>query len=92
MRIPRHGPLWLRVAVCAIVLANIVGRMLACQPPGQFTAAILRTAAMSCPAALPSYRSIQIADGAHTIDRMVTAALLEAFDGRDRCGRNTEAR
>ncbi len=92
MRIPRHGPLWLRVAVCAIVLANIVGRMLACQSPGQLTAAILRTAAMSCPAALPSSQPIQIGDGAHTIDRMVTATLLEAIDDRDRCGRNAEAR
>ena len=85
-------PLWARMAAVALSASFGLGRALAVQPPGQFTAAILHTASMTCPAALPCWRSIRLADGARTLDRMALAKTLEAIDGRDRCGRNAVMR
>ena len=88
----RRVPLWARMAAVALSASFGLGRALAVQPPGQFTAAILHTASMTCPAALPCSRSIQLADGARTLDRMVLAKTLEAVDARDRCGRKPSVR
>ena len=84
----RRVPLWARSVVIALAIAFALGRTLAFQPPGQFTAAILRTTTMTCPTALPISREIRIVDGARTLDRLTMAKFLEAIDGRDRCGRN----
>lgn len=87
----RRVPLWARMAAVALSVAFGLGRALANQPPGQFNAAILHTASTTCPAALPCSTSIRLADGARTLDRMALARMLEAIDGRDRCGRKPSA-
>ncbi len=84
----RRFPLWARWTGIALAASIGLGRWLASQPPGPITAAILQAVEARCPAALPSSRSIQIADGAQTLDRLIMAIALEALDGRDRCGRN----
>jgi len=88
----RHVPLWARLVAFALAGSFIAGRGINTQPPGQITAAIMRTASTTCPAALPCSRSIQIVDGARALDRMTLAKLLEAIDGRDRCARKAVVR
>jgi len=88
----RHVPLWARLVAFALAGSFIAGRGINTQPPGQITAAILRTASTTCPAALPSSRSIRIADGARTLDRMALASVLKAVGGRDLCARNAVVR
>ena len=88
----RHVPLWARLVAFALVGSFIAGRDITTQPPGQITAAILRTASTTCPAALPCSRSIQIVDGARALDRMALANALEAIDDRDRCARKAVVR
>jgi len=84
-------PLWARSVAAALLASFILRQVLAIQPPGLITAAIMQLASMTCPAALPSSREIRIGEGARTFDRMVLIRMLEAIDGRDRCGRNAAA-
>ena len=84
-------PLWARSVAAALLASFILGRVLAHQPTGPITAAIVQLASMSCPAALPSSREIQIGDAARTLDRMVLIRMLEEIDGRSGCGRKIAA-
>lgn len=84
-------PLWSRIAGAALLASFILGQVLAIQPPGPITAAIVQAASMTCPAALPSSREIQIGDAARTLDRMVLIRMLEEIDGRSGCGRKIAA-
>ena len=88
----RHRfPLWARIAAVALLASFILGRALASLQPGPITAAIVQAASMTCPAALPSSREIQIGDAARTLDRMVLIRMLEEIDGRSGCGRKIAA-